>query len=123
MSYIPTQAQIWYMIKHRQCVNIVVEEPCKVIAQTGDYFLFESTRRVYNNSKCVRSHIVDTIEIKSLLKKKDTTVLFFNNFITINGKTYNGFTKAMIDVIRLELNPLPVERFNSIYDFDFEEEK
>lgn len=122
MSYIPTQAELWHMIKHRQCVNIDFEQRCKVIPQLGEYFLFESTRRVYNNSKCVRSHVVDTIEIKNLLKKPNTSVLFFNNFITINGKTYNGFTRNMIESILVELNPV-TERFNSIYDFEFEEVK
>lgn len=98
MDYL-TKAEIYFLTKQEKVVNVDFEiEGTKVNNDMPYYGMYESTRRIYTNSKTVRSHLVQEIEIRYLIKKK-TEIKCYRNFVVINGNTYNGWTEEMINNI------------------------
>ena len=98
-----SQAQIYYLTKQEKAVNVDFEiEGTKVNNDMPYYGMYESTRRIYTNSKTVRSHLIQEIQIRYYIRKK-VEIECYRNFVVINGSTYNGWNKEMIDNITKEI--------------------
>ena len=85
-----------------------------------DFIIYQK----YRNTKCIVSVSRDKHEILNLLKKK-CVVHFYSNYIIINGKTFNGISREMVDSLVMKLyklpKPKPKELEYDISDFEFEE--
>lgn len=112
--YYPSQAETYYLTKQEKQVNIEVL----------DYTIREVdgiSIALYRNCKVISSHQRDIIELKQILTKM-VRIKFYKNFIVVNGKTFNGWTKELIDNLVVEMHkPTQHTRIININDFEFED--
>lgn len=60
------------------------------------------------SSSYITNRARQTIEVEELLKGPHT-IEYYNNFVVINGKTFNGWNKDLIEGLLKELPPVPVK--------------
>ena len=91
--YYVTRAEAYHLTKFGNPINKEFEIKGKQVV--NDYGM---QARIYYNSHTIRTHKLAEIQIKEMLKKM-VTIKFYKNFIIINGKTFNGWNKEMIDIL------------------------
>lgn len=114
--YYPTKAETYFLTKQEKQVNIMAE----------DYTIKEVDGinvMVYRNTSVISTHRKEANELKVILRKM-VNIKFYKNFIIVNGKTFNGWTKELIDKLIVEMyKPLmnKISRNININDFEFED--
>ena len=75
----------------------------------------------YTNQKVISKHAKERLEIKYLIKNNNVDIKYYNNFIEISGKTFNGWTREGIFHILKELYSYKPSKYD-IFDYEEEDE-
>ena len=85
-----------------------------------DYIRYQK----YRNTKYIASLNRDKHKILKLLKKKHI-IYFYSNYVIINGQTFNGISREIIDDLVMQLYSPPEPKIKEleydVSDFEFED--
>lgn len=107
-----TKAQLHYLIKHEKDICIA----------TMDYSIknVDGINVVIDkNQKVISTHQKQEIELKEAIKKM-AHIRFYQNFLIVNGKTYNGWNRELLDNLVMQHYKIKPREI-SIDDFEFED--